>query len=266
MNPIWPATDVIRECQVAPDASVATAHTELYLQGSREHLYTSTMLIAADLLLAKLLEEGERLASLEEVQFRNLSNHNLILTVAVTRSKIPGVQSPAVRGRYRTTRDRILWIEGTLCDERICRHDESPGIVVELLERMHLEEGPAETHRTRLEPLAEIYRDCTQPLLIRCAIVDFALEATRQPIRERFGDLEGDRLVVAGLGNLVFPPWREVARGCLLEYRLSDGQLSSGTQLVHCDFSFSANRGVGRLTIARVPGSKMNALQSAPDR
>jgi len=168
MNPIWPATDVIKDFRTAPDGSVGTAHAELYLQGNREHLYTSTMLIAADLLLTKLLDEGEQLASLEEVQFRNLSNHNLILTAAVSRSKIPGVQSPAIHGRYRTTRDRILWIEGTLSDERICRRDESPGIVVELLERMHLEENRAETHRTRLEPLAEIYQDCSRPLLIRC--------------------------------------------------------------------------------------------------
>jgi hypothetical protein len=266
MNPVWPSIEVIKDFQVAPDGSVATAHTELYLQGRREHLYTSTMLIAVDLLLTKFLNEGEQLASLAGVQLRNLSNHNLVLTTAVTRSKIPGVQSPAVRGWYRTSQDRILWFEGTLADERISRREESPGVIAEMMQRMHLEKSRTEGHRTRLETLAEIYRDCSQPLLIRCAILDFVLEATRQLIRERFGDLGGDRLVVAGLRDFVFPPWQEVAHGCLLEYRLSDGRLSSGTQLVHCDFSFSPNRGVGRLTIARVPGAKMRALRSVPER
>jgi hypothetical protein len=61
MNPVWPSIEVIKDFQVAPDGSVATAHTELYLQGRREHLYTSTMLIAVDLLLTKFLNEGEQL-------------------------------------------------------------------------------------------------------------------------------------------------------------------------------------------------------------
>jgi hypothetical protein len=262
MDTAWPATDVIKDLHTAPDGSFGRAATDLYLQGDREHLYTSTILIAADLLLAELLEEGERLATLEEAQFRNLSNHNLVLTAAISRSDIPHVSSPAIRGRYRTSRDRILWIEGVLSDERIRRRHGSPGIVAELMERMRLEELQAPTLRTRLEPLTKVYRDCPRPLLTRYAMLEFVLEGTRQPIRERFGDLDGYRLVVAGLTNFSFPAWREVAQGCVLEYRLSEGRLSSGTKLVHCDFSFRPGGAVGRLTIARAPASRMIAADS----
>jgi hypothetical protein len=262
--PLWPATDVLRELEIAADGSVATARTELYLQGIRDHLYTSTMIIAADLLASSLLDDAEDIVRQEEVQFRNLSNHNLVLTAAFSQSHTPNCRAPAIRGRYRSSRNRIVWIEGTLSDERIGRRDESPGIVVELLARMRLEQGPADAHRTRLAPLADIYRGCARPLLIRYAILEFVLEATRQLIRERFGDLDGSRLVVAGLRDLVFPPWTEIARGCVLEYRLSEDQLSSGTRLVHCDLSFSPRSDVGRLTIARVPGSRMQALETQP--
>lgn len=261
MQPAWPATDVIRNIEVARDRAFATARTDLYLQGNRDHIHTTTILIAADRVLSELLHEGERLPDVHELQNRNLSNRNLTLTVADSRSRISQAKSAALRGSFRTNLGRTLYVNAAVTDEVVQRRHAPAGIFGELLGRMHIEASESGVHTTRLDPLGPAWTACPNPTLGRHAIIEFVLEGTRQPIREQFGNLDGYALVVAGWRNFALPRWQDVVGGCVLEYRLSEGRLPSGARLVHCDFAFAPSARAGRLTIASVPASRMSALK-----
>jgi hypothetical protein len=260
MNP-WPATDVVKDLATSSNGSVVTARTDLYLQGKRHHIHTTTILIAADRVLSELLHDGEQLPDIDVLQNRNLSNCNLDLTATDASKRVPRVTSPAVRGVFCTDRGRALFLEGAVSDDPVRRREEPPGIFSELMERMHLEPSRDGIHTTRLDPLGSSYADPRDPILARYALIEFVLEGTRQRIRERFGNIDGYTLVVASWMGLLFPRWEDVAGGSILEYRLSEGQLSSGARLVHCDFSFGTDRERNRLTIACVPAARMAALE-----
>ena len=195
MTAAWPPSDLVQDLRTSPDGSTVTARTELYLAGKRHHVHSATLLIAADRVLSRLLRDGERLPDIDELRYRNLSNRNLILTASDSSSRIPRVASPAIRGSFRTDRGRRLFIEGAVSDDLVRRHQEPPGIFMELMGRMHLEECRGGTHRTRRDPLGPTWADCPDPVLARHAIVEFVLEGTRQPIRERFGNIDGYALV-----------------------------------------------------------------------
>lgn len=262
MSRIWPCTDLIRDVQVAPDGSCATARTDLYLQGSRHHIHTTTIMLAVDCLMSMLLQPGERLPDIRELQFRHLSNRNLILTIAVSAERLPRIGAPAVRAALCTHRGRTFFVEGAVGDERVQSRRTAPDIFREVMAGMRLDAADGDVHRTTLGALGRSRAGCRDPIRTRYAIVEFVLEGTRQRILERFGDVEGAALVVAGWNDVVWPSWTDVAAGCVLAYRLSDGALSSGVRLVHCDFAFQLSQGSGRLTIARIPGAKMAALRS----
>jgi hypothetical protein len=266
MSRVWPCTDVIKDVHIAPDGSCGTARTDLYLQGGRHHVHTTTILIAVDRLMSKLLKPGERLPDIQQLQHRNVSNRNLILTIAAAGGRISGVGAPAVRANLCTSHGRTFFVEGAVCDDRVQRRRRPPSIFQEVMNGMHLEEARGGVHRTTLDALGRSRASCRDPILTRYAIVEFVLEGTRQRILERFGDIEGHALVVSGWNDFVWPSWADVAMGCVLEYRLSEGALSSGVRLVHCDFAFPPHQGSGRVTVARIPAAKMTALQaSRPD-
>jgi hypothetical protein len=266
MSRVWPCTDVIKDIHIAPNGSCATARTDFYLQGGRHHVHTTTILIAVDRLMSKLLEPGERLPDIQQVQYRNLSNRNLILTIAASGGRISRVGAPVMRANLCTSHGRTFFVEAVLCDDTVQRRRQPPSIFREVMNGMHLEEARGGVHRTTLDALGRARASCRDPILTRYAIVEFVLEGTRQRILEQFGDIEGYALVVSGWNDFVWPSWTDVATGCVLEYRLSEGALSSGTPLVHCDFVFPPHQGSGRLTIARIPAAKMAALQpSRPD-
>jgi hypothetical protein len=258
---IWPDTDVLRDLQVAPDRSRASARTDLYLQGSRHHIHTTTILIAIDRLVSTLLQPGERLPDIRELQLRRVSNRNLTLRVATAPTPLAEVGAPAVRAVLLSNRGRTFVVEGTVGDERVLARQAAPVIFQEIMDGMHLEAADGDVHRTTLDALPRARAGCRDPILIRYAIVEFVLEATRQRILERFGDVEGAALVVAGWKDVMWPRWTDVAPGCALAYRLDDGALSNGVRLVHCDFAFPARHRKGRLTIARIPGATMEALR-----
>jgi hypothetical protein len=266
MSRVWPCTDVLRDVHIAPDRSGATACTDLFLQGDRHHVHSTTILIAMDRLLSTLLEPGERLPDIQQLQYRSVSNRNLMLTIAAAGGRIAPVGAPAVRGNLCTNHGRTFVVEAAACDDRVQRRHQPPGIFREVMHGMHLEAESDGAHRTALEALGRMRASCRDPILTRYATVEFVLEGTRQRILERFDDIEGCALVVSGWNDFVWPSWTDVAMGCALEYRLSDGALSSGAPLVHCDFAFPPHQGSGRITIARIAAARMAALQeSRPD-
>lgn len=261
MNRIWPCTDVLRDVRVAADGSGASARTDLYLQGSRHHVHTTTILLALDGLLAALLLPGERLPDIRELQLRNLSNRNLLLTVATAPERVARGIAPALRGTLTSDRGRSFHVEAAVDGERVRSRQAAPGIFRELMARIRLDAADGDVHCTTLDPLPPARASCRDPLATRYAIVEFVLEGTRQRILERFGDVEGCALVVAGWKDVTWPEWSDVATGCELAYRLSDGALSNGLRLVHCDYAFPRHQGAGRLTIARIPAARMDALR-----
>lgn len=261
MTRIWPRTDVLRDLRVAADRSAATARTDLFLQDGRHHVHTTTILIALDRLVSTLLAPGERLPDVRELQFRRLSNRNLTLAVATSGDRLSPAAAPAVRGTLLTNRGRALFVEGAEHEDRVRVRQTAPGIFREVMERMHLDAADGALHRTTLDALPGARARCRDRISTRYAIVEFVLEATRQRILERFGDLAGAVLVVAGWTDVAWPRWPDVAHGCVLAYRLGDGALSSGVRLVHCDFAFPRQAGAGRLTIARIPAARMDALR-----
>lgn len=263
MSRTWPHTDVIRDVEVAPDGRSATARTALYLQGGRHHIHTTTILVALDQLMSTLLAPGERLPDIRELQHRNVANRNLVLTIASSAERIPRASRPALRGTLCTRDGRTFFVEGGVAEDPVVSRREPPGIFCELMTGMHLEPGNGDVHGTTLNPLPDVYARDTDPVRTRYAIVEFVLEGTRQRILERFGDVAGAALVVSGWNDVVWPRWTDVARGGVLAYRLSDGVLSSGVRLVHCDFSFPSHEGSGRVTIARIPAATMAALRDA---
>ena len=263
MKTNWPDLDIVRNVELSPDGCVATAHTDLSLQAGRHHVTTTSILITADLVLSRLLRAGEPLPDIAELQYRNLSNRQLLLVASADRSQVVRSRAPAIRATYRTEHGRTLYLEGSVREETVERRCAASGLSDELLARIHLEHSRADLHTARLEPLGAAWASCGEPVLQRHAVVEFVLEGTRRLIRERFGDLAGDGLVVAGWQAFAFPRWQAFAGGCELAYRLRGGVLSSGTRLVHCDFSFSPDAHVTKLTIARVPGARLSALKPA---
>jgi hypothetical protein len=261
MRRIWPRTDVLRDLQVAADGSCATARTDLYLQGGRHHIHTTTILIAIDGLVSTLLEPGEGLPDIGELQFRHLSNRNLTLSVATAAEHLSPVSAPAIRGTLSTNRGRTLFVEGAVGDQRVHARTPAPGIFGEVMERMRLDVADGDVHRTTLDALPRSRANCRDPIATRYAIVEFVLEATRQRILERFGDIAGAVLVVAGWKDVAWPRWADVVHGCELAYRLDGDALSNGVRLVHCDFAFPRPPRGGRLTIARIPAARMDALR-----
>jgi hypothetical protein len=251
----WPATDILRDVQVAPDGGEACARTDLALQGDRRYLHTTTCLIAADLLVTELLADGEEITCLEALEMRRLCTDNLVLTASFARPIEPS-RTPVMCGRYRIGRDRIVWFEGTADDTPVRRREEPSGVTLELLRRMRVEGDSGSSHCTELRPLDGIYASCPHPTLARFAHLELVLEATRQRIRERLAR-PGCCLLVAEVSHLTYPPWSRVARGCRVSYRLEEGRLSSGTELLHCHAALVPDLGTARVTIASVPESRM---------
>jgi hypothetical protein len=269
MTRVWPCIDLLTDVRIAPDGTSASARTDFFLQGDRPHVHSSTILIAVDRLVSTLLEPGEGLPDIQQLQYRNVSNRNLVLSIAAAGGRPSAAGAPAVRARLCTSRGRQFLVDGTVGDDRVRRRRQPPGIFRDLLNGMHLDEARGDAHRTTFDALGRSRARCRDPILTRYATVELVLEGTRQRILERFGDIAGYALVVSGWDDVVWPGWADVAAGCVLEYRLSAGSLSSGVPLVHCDFAFPPHRGSGRLTIARIPAARMAALQTsrrAPNR
>ena len=174
------------------------------------------------------------------------------------------MSNPAIRAAWRTSEGRQIWVQGDLSDERIQQNIPTPGITTEILDKIHLQQSKDDIHRTKLGPLSDRYQDCPHASIARFACIEFVLEATRQHVQEKFGNTEFLQGVVAGLKGVVFPDWSYLSQGCVLEYSLSEDRLSSGTPLIQCDFSFSADSKPGRLTLAWFPEIQMSDSISQP--
>jgi hypothetical protein len=248
----WPRTDVLGEVTASADGVVVSADTAMFLLGTRTHVHSTTIQLAVDRLLSRLLRHGEDLAGIEEMEYRNLSGSDVRLTASASPARVPRVRAPAVRGALRTDRGRALFVEGAVLDRPVSGRAPESAVRDEILRRIGAEDRGGGGHATRVAPLGPAFRRCTSPLLARHATMEVVLEGTRTAIRARLGSPDGQGLVVAGWKGFAFPRWRDVARGSVLSYTLSDAALSSGTRLVHCDFAFPCGSG-GRLTVARLP-------------